>query len=326
MLRRPRRLRATQALRNLVRETKLEKEDLIYPLFIVDGENIKREISSMEGVYHFSVDMLEDEIKELVELGIEHVILFGVPDDNKKDCCGSEAYNDNGALQQGIRKIKEIAPQMDVICDVCMCEYTSHGHCGILTEDGYVDNDKTLEYLSKIAVSYAKAGADMVAPSDMMDGRIGALRNALDENGYETVAIMAYSAKYASAFYGPFRDAANSAPAFGDRKTYQMDPANSREAMAEIEADLNEGADVIMVKPAMSYLDIVKEARDKINAPICVYNVSGEYAMVKNAGEAGLINEKLVALEMLLSMKRAGAKMIITYYALEAAKWLKEDE
>ena len=187
----------------------------------------------MEGVYHFSVDMLEDEIKELVELGIEHVLLFGVPDDNKKDCCGSEAYNDNGSLQQGIRKIKEVAPEMDVICDVCMCEYTSHGHCGILTEGGYVDNDKTLEYLSKIAVSYAKAGADMVAPSDMMDGRIGALRNALDENGYETVAIMAYSAKYASAFYGPFRDAANSAPAFGDRKTYQMDPANSNEAMVE---------------------------------------------------------------------------------------------
>ena len=211
MIRRPRRLRATKAIRNLVRETKLQKEDLIYPLFIVDGENIKREIPSMEGVYHFSVDMLEDEIKELVELGIEHVLLFGVPDDNKKDCCGSEAYNDNGALQQGIRKIKEVAPEMDVICDVCMCEYTSHGHCGILTEGGYVDNDKTLEYLSKIAVSYAKAGADMVAPSDMMDGRIGALRNALDENGYETVAIMAYSAKYASAFYGPFRDAANSA-------------------------------------------------------------------------------------------------------------------
>ena len=325
MIRRPRRLRATKAIRNLVRETKLQKEDLIYPLFIVDGENIKREIPSMEGVYHFSVDMLEDEIKELVELGIEHVLLFGVPDDNKKDCCGSEAYNDNGALQQGIRKIKEVAPEMDVICDVCMCEYTSHGHCGILTEGGYVDNDKTLEYLSKIAVSYAKAGADMVAPSDMMDGRIGALRNALDENGYETVAIMAYSAKYASAFYGPFRDAANSAPAFGDRKTYQMDPANSREAIAEIEADLNEGADIIMVKPAMSYLDIVREARDKINVPICVYNVSGEYAMVKNAGEAGLINEKLVALEMLLSMKRAGAKMIITYYALEAAKWLKEE-
>ena len=267
MLRRPRRLRATQALRNLVRETKLEKEDLIYPLFIVDGENIKREISSMEGVYHFSVDMLEDEIKELVELGIEHVILFGVPDDNKKDCCGSEAYNDNGALQQGIRKIKEIAPQMDVICDVCMCEYTSHGHCGILTEDGYVDNDKTLEYLSKIAVSYAKAGADMVAPSDMMDGRIGALRNALDENGYETVAIMAYSAKYASAFYGPFRDAANSAPAFGDRKTYQMDPANSNEAMIEADLDIAEGADIIMVKPAPSYLDIIRLSLIHISEP-----------------------------------------------------------
>ena len=326
MLRRPRRLRATQALRNLVRETKLEKEDLIYPLFIVDGENIKREISSMEGVYHFSVDMLEDEIKELVELGIEHVILFGVPDDNKKDCCGSEAYNDNGALQQGIRKIKEIAPQMDVICDVCMCEYTSHGHCGILTEDGYVDNDKTLEYLSKIAVSYAKAGADMVAPSDMMDGRIGALRNALDENGYETVAIMAYSAKYASAFYGPFRDAANSAPAFGDRKTYQMDPANGQEALREIGEDIEEGADLIIAKPALAYMDIMKEASMKYNIPIVAYNVSGEYAMVKAAAANGWIDEKKIVMENMVGLKRAGAKMIITYHALDVAKWLKEEE
>ena len=299
MIRRPRRLRATKAIRNLVRETKLQKEDLIYPLFIVDGENIKREIPSMEGVYHFSVDMLEDEIKELVELGIEHVLLFGVPDDNKKDCCGSEAYNDNGALQQGIRKIKEVAPEMDVICDVCMCEYTSHGHCGILTEGGYVDNDKTLEYLSKIAVSYAKAGADMVAPSDMMDGRIGALRNALDENGYETVA--------------------NSAPAFGDRKTYQMDPANSNEAMVEADLDIEEGADIIMVKPALSYLDIIRRFKDNYDLPIAAYNVSGEYSMLKQAVKQGLLSEDAIY-EAVMSIKRAGATIIITYFAKDLAK------
>ena len=263
--------------------------------------------------------MLEDEIKELVELGIEHVLLFGVPDDNKKDCCGSEAYNDNGALQQGIRKIKEVAPEMDVICDVCMCEYTSHGHCGILTEGGYVDNDKTLEYLSKIAVSYAKAGADMVAPSDMMDGRIGALRNALDENGYETVAIMAYSAKYASAFYGPFRDAANSAPAFGDRKTYQMDPANSNEAMVEADLDIEEGADIIMVKPALSYLDIIRRFKDNYDLPIAAYNVSGEYSMLKQAVKQGLLSEDAIY-EAVMSIKRAGATIIITYFAKDLAK------
>ena len=301
MIRRPRRLRATKAIRNLVRETKLQKEDLIYPLFIVDGENIKREIPSMEGVYHFSVDMLEDEIKELVELGIEHVLLFGVPDDNKKDCCGSEAYNDNGALQQGIIKIKEVAPEMDVICDVCMCEYTSHGHCGILTEGGYVDNDKTLEYLSKIAVSYAKAGADMVAPSDMMDGRIGALRNA---------------------FYGPFRDAANSAPAFGDRKTYQMDPSNSNEAMVEADLDIEEGADIIMVKPALSYLDIIRRFKDNYDLPIAAYNVSGEYSMLKQAVKQGLLSEDAIY-EAVMSIKRAGATIIITYFAKDIAKMLK---
>ena len=325
MIRRPRRLRATKAIRNLVRETKLQKEDLIYPLFIVDGENIKREIPSMEGVYHFSVDMLEDEIKELVELGIEHVLLFGVPDDNKKDCCGSEAYNDNGALQQGIRKIKEVAPEMDVICDVCMCEYTSHGHCGILTEGGYVDNDKTLEYLSKIAVSYAKAGADMVAPSDMMDGRIGALRNALDENGYETVAIMAYSAKYASAFYGPFRDAANSAPAFGDRKTYQMDPANSDEAMVEADLDIEEGADIIMVKPALSYLDIIRRFKDNYDLPIAAYNVSGEYSMLKQAVKQGLLSEDAIY-EAVMSIKRAEYVAITDEEAVDAFEYLSKTE
>ena len=324
MLKRPRRLRSTKAIRNLVRETKVQVEDLIYPLFIVDGENIKREISSMEGVYHFSVDKLEDEINELTELGIEHVLLFGVPDDHKKDCCGSEAFNDDGCLQRAVRKIKEINPEMDVICDVCMCEYTSHGHCGILTETGYVDNDKTLEYLAKISLSYAKAGADMVAPSDMMDGRIGAIRNALDENGYENVAIMAYSAKYASSFYGPFREAANSAPAFGDRKTYQMDPANSNEAMIEAELDIQEGADIIMVKPALSYLDVIRRFKDNYNMPIAAYNVSGEYSMLKLAVKQGLLSESAIY-EAVMSIKRAGATIIITYFAKDLARMLKNN-
>ena len=322
MLRRPRRLRATQALRNLVRETKLQIEDLIYPLFIVDGENIKREIPSMEGVYHFSVDMLEDEIKELTELGIEHVLLFGVPDDEKKDCCASEAFNPEGAVQRAIRKIKEINPQMSVICDVCMCEYTSHGHCGILTDSGYVHNDKTLDYLGKISLSYAEAGADMVAPSDMMDGRIAAIRQVLDNNGFENVVIMAYSAKYASSFYGPFRDAANSAPQFGDRKTYQMDPANSNEAIVEGKLDVAEGADIIMVKPALSYLDIIQRFKDNFDLPIAAYNVSGEYSMLKLAVKQGLLNESAIY-EAVMSIKRAGATIIITYFAKDIAKMLK---
>lgn len=323
MFRRGRRLRANSVIRSLVRENSLSTEDFIYPVFIVEGNNIKREISSLKGNYHWSVDKLEELVKELNEAKVKSVILFGIPE--YKDCVGSEAYNDDGIVQKAIRKLKELDSNLYIITDVCMCEYTNHGHCGILSNNN-VDNDKTLVYLGEIALSHVKAGADMVAPSDMMDGRIGYIRGVLDKNGFENIPIMSYAAKYSSAFYGPFREAAGSAPSFGDRKRYQMDPANSKEAIAEIEADLNEGADVIMIKPAMSYLDIVKEAREKINAPICVYNVSGEYAMVKNAGEAGLINEKLVALEMLLSMKRAGAKMIITYYALEVAKWLKEDE
>ena len=321
MFRRGRRLRTNPVIRELVRENSLSPSDFIYPVFIVEGENIKREISSLKGNYHWSVDRLNELVDELKIAKVKSVILFGIPD--HKDCVGSEAYNEDGIVQRAIRKLKELDEDLYIITDVCMCEYTSHGHCGIL--DGHsVNNDKTLTFLGEIALSHAKAGADMVAPSDMMDGRIAHIRSVLDDNGYENLPIMSYAAKYSSAFYGPFREAAGSAPSFGDRKSYQMDPANSREAMMEIEADLNEGADIIMVKPAMSYLDIVREARDKINAPICVYNVSGEYAMVKNAGEAGLINEKAVALEMLLSMKRAGAKMIITYYALEASKWLKE--
>ena len=323
MFRRGRRLRTNSVIRSLVRENSLSTEDFIYPVFIVEGNNIKREIRSLKGNYHWSVDKLEELVKELNEAKVKSVILFGIPE--HKDCVGSEAYNEDGIVQKAIRKLKELDSNLYIITDVCMCEYTNHGHCGILSNNN-VDNDKTLVYLGEIALSHVKAGADMVAPSDMMDGRIGYIREVLDKNGFENIPIMSYAAKYSSAFYGPFREAAGSAPRFGNRKGYQMDPANSREAIAEIEADLNEGADIIMVKPAMSYLDIVKEAREKINAPICVYNVSGEYAMVKNAGEVGLINEKLVALEMLLSMKRAGAKMIITYYALEAAKWLKEDE
>ena len=323
MFRRGRRLRTNSVIRSLVRENSLSTEDFIYPVFIVEGNNIKREIRSLKGNYHWSVDKLEELVKELNEAKVKSVILFGIPE--HKDCVGSEAYNDDGIVQKAIRKLKELDSNLYIITDVCMCEYTNHGHCGILSNNN-VDNDKTLVSLGEIALSHVKAGADMVAPSDMMDGRIGYIREVLDKNGFENIPIMSYAAKYSSAFYGPFREAAGSAPSFGNRKGYQMDPANSREAIAEIEADLNEGADIIMVKPAMSYLDIVKEAREKINAPICVYNVSGEYAMVKNAGEVGLINEKLVALEMLLSMKRAGAKMIITYYALEAAKWLKEDE
>ena len=324
MIRRPRRLRATKAIRNLVRETKLQIEDLIYPLFIVDGENIKREIPSMEGVYHFSVDMLEDEIKELTELGIEHVLLFGVPDDEKKDCCASEAFNPEGAVQRAIRKIKEINPQMSVICDVCMCEYTSHGHCGILTDSGYVHNDKTLDYLGKISLSYAEAGADMVAPSDMMDGRIGAIRQVLDNNGFENVVIMAYSAKYASSFYGPFRDAANSAPQFGDRKTYQMDPANTNEAIIEGKLDVEQGADIIMVKPALSYLDVIQRFKDNFDLPIAAYNVSGEYSMLKLAVKQGLLNESAIY-EAVMSIKRAGATIIITYFAkdINLDSWFK---
>ena len=324
MLRRPRRLRANSAIRNLVRETKLNIEDLIYPLFIVEGENIKNEISSLPDVYHFSVDMLEDEIKELKELGIEHVLLFGIPHDHEKDPVGSEAYNDNGIVQRAIRKIKEIDSEMNVITDVCMCEYTSHGHCGILTDAGYVDNDKTLDYLAKIAVSHVKAGADMVAPSDMMDGRIKAIRQALDKEGFEHIAIMSYSVKYASTFYGPFREAANSAPAFGDRKTYQMDPANSNEALIESELDILEGADILMVKPALSYLDVIRRVKDNYDLPLAAYSVSGEYAMLKSAVKNGILSEGAIY-ESTMSIKRAGADIIITYFAKDLAKMIKSN-
>ena len=320
MLNRSRRLRFNESIRDLVRETELSPKDFIYPIFVVEGEGIKKEISSLPDCYHYSVDMLEEIINEVKEAGVRGVLLFGIP--NHKDCCGSESYNDNGIVQRAIRKIKEIDKNMYVITDVCMCEYTDHGHCGILDGD-YVDNDKTLEYLAKISVSHAKAGSDMIAPSDMMDGRVGFIREALDKAGFKNIPIMSYSAKYCSAFYGPFREAANSAPKFGDRKTYQMDPANRREALKEVEMDIQEGADIVMVKPALSYLDIIREVKDRTVVPVCAYSVSGEYAMIKAASKQNLIDEERVVMEMLTSIKRAGADIIITYYAIYAGRILK---
>ena len=320
MIKRGRRLRASAAIRDMVRETTLSTKDFIYPIFVVEGENIKNEISSLDGNYHFSVDRLHEVIKEVQEADIAGVLIFGIPE--HKDECGSESYNDNGIVQQAIREIKKIDKNLLVITDVCMCEYTSHGHCGIIHDED-VDNDETLEYIAKISVSHAKAGADIIAPSDMMDGRIGVIRNALDENGFKNISIMSYSAKYCSAFYGPFREAAGSVPEFGDRKTYQMDPGNRMEALRETEKDIEEGADFIMVKPALSYLDIIRDCKENFNMPLVAYNVSGEYAMVKAAGKLGLIDEERVMMETLISIKRAGADTIITYHALEAAKVLK---
>lgn len=317
---RPRRLRANAAIRSMVSETSLEIKDLIYPLFIVEGNDIKSEISSMPDVYRFSLDRLEKEIQELEDLGIQYVILFGIP--NEKDEVGSQAYHNHGIVQEAIRQIKASHPQMYVITDVCMCEYTSHGHCGILSESGEVMNDVTLNYISDIALSHAEAGADMIAPSDMMDFRVAAIREKLDKNGFHNIPIMAYSAKYASAYYGPFRDAADSAPAFGDRKAYQMDPRNSDEAMREIAADIEEGADIVMVKPALAYLDIIRRAKDTFDMPLAAYNVSGEYAMIKFAIKQGLVSENII-METLLSIKRAGASIIITYFAKDAARILK---
>lgn len=319
---RNRRLRERKEIRDLVKETVLTSKDFIYPIFVVEGNNIKEEIPSMPGNYHYSLDRLEEIIDKVTSLGIRGIILFGIP--SYKDEIGSSAYDDNGIVQKAVRKIKELNKDLWVITDVCMCQYTSHGHCGIL-KGSRVDNDETLKYIAQIALSHAKAGADMIAPSDMMDGRIQAIRDILDENGFSHVSIMAYSAKYSSAFYGPFREAAHSAPQFGDRKSYQMDPANIREAMREIECDIDEGADIIMVKPALSYLDVIRWARDRYDTPIAAYSVSGEYAMIKAGAKLGFINEKQVAMEMLLSMKRAGADIIITYYALDAAAWLKEE-
>jgi len=314
-----RRLRRSEALRALVRETRVDVGDLIYPLFVVEGRQIKQEINSMPGLYRLSNDLLPKEVEEIAKLGIPAVILFGIPEE--KDETGSSAYHTKGVIQQAIRTIKKVTPGLLVITDVCLCEYTSHGHCGVVA-DGAVDNDETLELLAKTALSHAEAGADIVAPSDMMDGRVKAIRQALDAHGLQNIAILAYAAKYASAFYGPFREAAESAPQFGDRRSYQMDPSNWREALREVEQDIAEGADMVMVKPALPYLDVIRKVRDTFNHPLAAYSVSGEYAMVKAAAQQGWLDEKGIVLEMLTSIKRAGADIIITYYAKEAARWL----
>lgn len=318
---RMRRIRNNKILREMTEETSLDVKDFIYPLFVVEGEKIKREIPSLVDQYHYSVDMLDDEIKELESLGIKAVILFGIPD--KKDSVGSGAYDENGIVQRAVREIKKNHPDFIVITDVCMCEYTDHGHCGILNDCGCVINDETIKYIARTALSHAKAGADIVAPSDMMDFRVRAIREALDENGFKNVPIMSYAAKYASAYYGPFRDAAGSAPSFGDRKGYQMDFHNSDEAMKEVELDLEEDADFIIVKPALAYLDIIRRVKETFNTNLVVYNVSGEYAMIKEAIKKGLLNESIIY-ENMIAMKRAGAKLIITYHAKEMARLLKE--
>ncbi len=319
---RMRRLRVNEAMRSMVRENYLNKSDLVYPIFIIEGENIKNPVDSMPGIFQYSIDRLGEELDRIIEAGIGAVLVFGIP--AHKDEMGSEAYNDEGVIQRAVRYIKEEAPDLLVIADVCLCEYTSHGHCGLIHGQEIL-NDETLELLGKMSVSLAKAGADIIAPSDMMDGRVEFIRNALDRNGFKNTAIMAYSAKFASGYYSPFRDAAHSAPSFGDRKTYQMDPANGKEAVRECEADIAEGADIIMVKPALAYLDVVKEVSERTDYPIAAYNVSGEYSMVKAASQNGWIDEKRVVMENLIAMKRAGAKIIITYHALDAAAWMQEE-
>lgn len=318
---RTRRLRANENIRNMVRETRISKDALIYPMFFEEGENILEEIESMPGQYRMSIDRCDGIIKELLDTGVHSVILFGIP--KHKDDVGSEAYHNHGIVQEAIRYIKKNYPDIYVIADVCMCEYTSHGHCGIL-KNMDVDNDNTIKYLAKIALSQVEAGADMVAPSDMMDGRVSEIRKVLDEKGYQNIPIMAYSAKYASAFYGPFRMAADSAPAFGDRKSYQMDVHNVREALKEVEDDILEGADIVMVKPAMSFLDIVTKVKEITNVPVAAYSVSGEYAMVKSAAKNGFIDEEKIICEMAVSAFRAGADIYITYYAKELAKCIEK--
>jgi len=320
---RPRRLRETETLRRMVRETRLAVDDLIMPFFATHGRGVRREISSMPGNFQFSVDELAKEVKETAALGIPGIILFGLP--ASKDAVGSEAYARDGIVQQATRAIKDSVSDLAVITDVCLCEYTSHGHCGVV-ERGRVKNDPTLELLAKTALSHAEAGADMVAPSDMMDGRVGAIREALDDAGYEETPILAYSAKYASSFYGPFREAAESAPQFGDRRAYQMDPANADEALREVGLDLEEGADMIMVKPALPYLDVLWRVKAEFGVPVAAYNVSGEFAMVKAAARLGWLDEERVMLEMLTAIKRAGADLILTYFARDAARLLRQEE
>lgn len=319
---RHRRLRQSSAMRAMVKETYLHKEDFIYPIFVIDGENIKNEVSSMPGVFQFSLDRLGEEMDEVVSLGIPSVILFGLP--AEKDEVGSQAYHDHGIVQEATRFIKKNYPEIVVVADTCLCEFTSHGHCGVVSEDEKILNDPSLDLLAKTAVSQAEAGADIIAPSNMMDGFVAAIRKGLDEAGYEDIPIMSYAVKYASAYYGPFRDAADGAPQFGDRKTYQMDPSNRMEAMREAESDVEEGADFLIVKPALSYLDIMRDVRNNFDLPVVAYNVSGEYAMVKASAINGWIDEKQVVLETLLGMKRAGADLIITYHAKDAVRWMEE--
>jgi len=317
-----RRLRRSAGIRRLVQEVRLSPEDFVYPLFVTHGNGVRQEIESMPGQYHLSVDVLASEAAELRSLRIPAVLLFGLPE--AKDAAGSEAYADDGIVQEAVRSLKAADPGLLVITDVCLCEYTDHGHCGVIV-DGEVDNDATLDLLARTAVSHVRAGADVVAPSDMMDGRVAAIRAALDEAGFTDTPIMSYAAKYASAFYGPFRVAAESAPQFGDRRGYQMDPPNAREALREIEADIAEGADIVMVKPALAYLDVLSQARERFGLPLAAYNVSGEYSMVKAADRAGWLDGRRAALEVLTAIKRAGADIIITYHAKEAARWLAEE-
>lgn len=322
-MRRFRRLRSSEAMRRMVRETRISAEEMIYPIFVTEGENIKNPIPSMPNIYQYSIDRMDEMLTEVAESGISGVLIFGIPD--KKDEVGSQAYAPDGITQRAIRHIKEKYPDFIVIADVCLCEYTSHGHCGLV--DGCrILNDETLPLLAKMSVTLAEAGADIIAPSDMMDGRVAAIRRALDENGFLHIPILAYSAKFASGYYGPFRDAAHSAPQFGDRRSYQMDTCNKKEALREIADDIEEGADMYIVKPALAYLDVVEAARERFDLPIAVYNVSGEYAMVKAAAQMGWIDEKRIVMENLIAMKRAGATILITYHALDAARWLREDE
>ena len=317
-----RRLRSSEAMRKMVRETSVTVDDFVYPLFLTHGRDVKEPIPPMPGIFQQSLDLLLPEIDEITALGIPAVLLFGLP--SSKDAMGSEAYEEHGVIQEGIRVIKQAAPDLMVITDVCLCEYTDHGHCGVLLDDGRVDNDATLELLARTAVSHVEAGADMVAPSAMMDGQIAALRRALDSSGYDETPIMAYAAKYASSFYGPFRIAAGSSPQQGDRKAYQMDSGSTRQAMREMELDLEEGADILMVKPGLPCLDILSQARQRFDVPLAAYNVSGEYSMVKAATQAGWLEERAVVIETLTSLKRAGADIIITYHAKDAAAWLAE--
>jgi|TARA_B100000315_G_scaffold41262_1_gene36065 porphobilinogen synthase len=318
-----RRLRRSPSLRALIRENCVETSDLIYPLFVEEGKNIKQEIPSMPGIFRFSPDRLPHEVEELATLKIPAVILFGIP--QEKDEVGSAAYHPKGVIQQAIRTIKKATPELLVATDVCLCEYTSNGHCGVVV-NGDVDNDQTLPLLAKTALSHAAAGADIVAPSDMMDARIKIIRQALDEAGFEQIPILSYAAKYASAFYGPFREAAESAPQFGNRRSYQMDPANLREALREVEADITEGADIIMIKPALAYLDVIRQVRNTFNCPLAAYNVSGEYAMVKAAVKENWLDERQVVMEIMTAIKRAGADIILTYHAKEVARWLGEKQ